>query len=99
MWSYHLDNIFFRLKKERKEKERALKEGYMEATDGTMVKQEEKPKPSWSRYTKRIIRRIKIEKVCPLSTKLITHKTRLIYYYVTANKGWGGVFFWFGFFF
>ena len=59
------ENLFFRIEKEKKLKEKALKEGYMEATDGTLVLKEEKPKPSWSRYIKIILRRIKIDKVCP----------------------------------
>ena len=64
----YLYMFLFRLEKEKKEMEKALKECRLRVrgkiTDGTyLVKKEERHKPSWSRYAKRIIRRIKIEKV------------------------------------
>ena len=64
----YLYMFLFRLEKEKKEMERALKECRLRVrgkiTDGTyLVKKEERHKPSWSRYAKRIIRRIKIERV------------------------------------
>ena len=43
--------------------EKRQKEGYTEETDDFMTKTEEKPKPNWSRYIRRIMRRLKIEKV------------------------------------
>ena len=61
----------FRFQKEKEEREKALKKGILAGEDENTVKEEVKPKPSWPRYAKRIIRRMKIEKVGKTYFKLL----------------------------
>ena len=62
----------FRLEKERKEREKALKDGTTMGVEGKIVQEQKRPKPSWPRYTKRIIRRMKIDKVSHVVVKTQT---------------------------
>ena len=67
-----LYSLLFRLQKEKEERDKALKEGTLVGDDENTVKEEIKPKPSWPRYAKRMIRRMKIEKVGKTYSEYLT---------------------------